>query len=551
MRIALAQLNFTVGAFDENVEKIIMTIRRARQEKAALVVFSELAVCGYPPLDLLEYKHFLDKCEISINQVAAECHGIAAIVGAPSVNPNPSGKNLYNSAFFMANGVVQDVIHKTLLPTYDIFDEYRYFEQNKDFKTITYKGFNIAITICEDLWYDQPVIAGYGKNNLYPVCPMDHLAPLCPDFVINIAASPYSYKQNSIKTAVLTSNAARYKVPVYYVNQVGANTDLIFDGGSMLVGPAGIINRMKWFEEDFQIYDTQESASGATVISQEDTSSDIGLVHDALVLGIKDFFKKAGLKSAVVGLSGGIDSAVTLVLAARALGSPQVRAFLLPSQYSSGHSVTDAVALARTLGVRYEIIDIRDIYYQFLASLKPVFKEMPEDITEENIQARIRGNLLMAIANKYESILLNTSNKSEAAVGYGTLYGDMSGGLSILGDVYKTDVYRLASYINRDNLIIPKNSILKAPSAELRPDQKDTDSLPEYDILDKVLFNYIELKMSVDEIAMLGINQGLIKKVIQMVNRFEYKRYQAPPVLRISTKAFGPGRNMPLVARYS
>jgi NAD+ synthase (glutamine-hydrolysing) len=550
MKIALAQLNFTVGAFDENVEKIIRTIRRARQEKATLVVFSELAVCGYPPLDLLEYKHFLDKCEISINQIASECHGIAAIVGAPSVNPNSNGKNLYNSALFMANGIVQDVIHKTLLPTYDIFDEYRYFEQNKDFKTISYKGFNIAVTICEDLWYDQPVVAGYGKNNLYPVCPMDHLAPLCPDFVINIAASPYSYKQNSIKTAVLTSNAARYKVPVYYVNQVGANTDLIFDGGSMMVGPAGIINRMKWFEEDFQIYDTQVTASGAPVTTQEDTSSDIGLVHDALVLGIKDFFKKAGLKSAVVGLSGGIDSAVTLVLTARALGSPQLRAFLLPSQYSSGHSVTDAVALARSLGVRYEIIDIRDIYYQFLASLKPVFKELPEDITEENIQARIRGNLLMAIANKYDSILLNTSNKSEAAVGYGTLYGDMSGGLSILGDVYKTDVYRLATYINRDSIIIPKNSILKAPSAELRPGQKDTDSLPEYDILDKVLFNYIELKKSVEEIVMLGINHDLIKKVIQMVNRFEYKRYQAPPVLRISTKAFGPGRNMPLVARY-
>ncbi len=550
MKIALAQLNYTIGAFDENVNKIISAIRRARHDKAALVVFSELAVCGYPPLDLLEHRSFIEKCDESIIKIAAECRDIAAIVGGPSVNPNPSGKNLYNSAYFLADGSIQKVINKTLLPTYDIFDEYRYFEQNSDFSLIQYQGYNIAVTICEDLWFRQPILTGFGKNRLYSVCPMDKLSSLGPDFVINLSASPFSCNQGEIKSEILIDNARQYRIPIYYVNQIGAHAELIFDGGSMAVDARGEIKRMKLFEEDFQVVDTEDTSRGEGFSVYIDEDNDVELIYHALVLGIRDYFGKMGLKSGVLGLSGGIDSAVTLALASEALGASFMRVLLMPSQYSSGHSITDAVKLAEKLGVRYDIVDIRSIYSAFTESLSDLFKGRQPDLSEENIQARIRGNLLMAVSNKFGNILLNTSNKSEAAVGYGTLYGDMSGGLSVLGDVYKTDVYRLAAYINRNEEIIPLNTIIKPPSAELRPDQKDSDSLPEYDILDKILFNYIELKKSVAEIIQLGIDERVVVKTIKMVNQNEYKRYQTPPILRVSSKAFGSGRVMPLVAKY-
>ncbi len=550
MKIALAQLNFTIGAFDENVNKIIGAIRKARLEKAELVVFSELAVCGYPPLDLLEHRNFIEKCDVSVLKIASECNDIAAIVGGPSVNCNPSGKNLYNSAYFLAGGAIQKVFNKTLLPTYDIFDEYRYFEQNTDFSLIRYKGCNIAVTICEDLWFRQPILTGFGKDRLYSVCPMDKLSALCPDLVINLSASPFSYNQGKIKSEILIDNARQYRLPIYYVNQIGAHTELIFDGGSMAVDSRGEIKRMKLFEEDFLVIDTDAAAEreGTSVHVVED--DEVELIYHALVLGIRDYFGKMGLKSGVLGLSGGIDSAVTLALASEALGASSMRVLLMPSQYSSDHSVTDAVKLAEKLGVRYDVVNIRSIFSAFTESLSDLFKGRQPDLSEENIQARIRGNLLMAVSNKFGNILLNTSNKSEAAVGYGTLYGDMSGGLSVLGDVYKTDVYRLAAYINRTEEIIPLNTIIKPPSAELRPGQKDSDSLPEYDILDKILFNYIELKKSVTEIIELGINEQVVIKTIKMVNQNEYKRYQTPPILRVSSKAFGSGRVMPLVAKY-
>ena len=550
MKIALAQLNYIIGAFDENVDKIVGAIRKARQEEAGLVVFSELAVCGYPPLDLLEHRSFIEKCDESIGKIAAECHDIAAIVGGPSVNCNPSGKNLFNSAYFLADGSIQKVFNKTLLPTYDIFDEYRYFEQNSDFSLIQYQGYKIAVTICEDLWFRQPILTGFGKNRLYSVCPMDKLSSFGPDFVINLSASPFSYNQGKIKSEILIDNARQYKVPIYYVNQIGAHTELIFDGGSMAVDARGEIKRMKLFEEDFQVVDTEDTSRGEGFSVYIDEDNDVELIHHALVLGIRDYFGKMGLKSGVLGLSGGIDSAVTLALASEALGASFMRVLLMPSQYSSDHSIADAVKLAEKLGVRYDIVDIRSIYTAFTESLSGLFKGRQPDLSEENIQARIRGNLLMAVSNKFGNILLNTSNKSEAAVGYGTLYGDMSGGLSVLGDVYKTDVYRLAAYINRKEEIIPLNTIIKPPSAELRPDQKDSDSLPEYDILDKILFNYIELKKSATEIIQLGIDKQVVVKTIKMVNQNEYKRYQTPPILRISSKAFGSGRVMPLVARY-
>jgi NAD+ synthase (glutamine-hydrolysing) len=550
MKIALAQLNYTIGAFDENVNKIIGAIRKARKEQAGLVVFSELAVCGYPPLDLLEHRSFIEKCDESVLRIAAECHDIAAIVGGPSVNCNPSGKNLYNSAYLLADGAILKVFNKTLLPTYDIFDEYRYFEQNEDFSLIQYKGYNMAVTICEDLWFRQPILTGFGKDRLYSVCPMDKLSALCPDFVVNLSASPFSYNQGKIKSEILIDNARQYKVPIYYVNQIGAHAELIFDGGSMAVDARGEIKRMKLFEEDFQVVDTEATVEGDGFSVYVAEDNEVELIHHALVLGIRDYFGKMGLKSGVLGLSGGIDSAVTLALASEALGASSMRVLLMPSQYSSDHSVTDAVKLAEKLGVRYDVVDIRSIFSAFTESLSGLFKGRQPDLSEENIQARIRGNLLMAVSNKFGNILLNTSNKSEAAVGYGTLYGDMSGGLSVLGDVYKTDVYRLAAYINRNEEIIPLNTIVKPPSAELRPDQKDSDSLPEYDILDKILFNYIELKKSVTEIIQLGINEQVVIKTIKMVNQNEYKRYQTPPILRISSKAFGSGRKMPLVAKY-
>ena len=549
MKIALSQLNYTIGAFADNSGKIIDAIHHAREQKADLIVFSELAVCGYPPLDLLEHKQFIRQCENHMQQIAGECHGIAAIVGGPAVNPNPLGKNLYNAAFFISNGSIRHVVHKTLLPTYDIFDEYRYFEQNAEFSLVKYKGLNIAITICEDLWYRQPILTGFGKDRLYEVCPMDKLSALCPDLVINIAASPFSYLQGKIKSEILTDNASQYKVPIYYVNQVGAHTELIFDGGSMVMNPSGVVHRMKLFEEDVGIFDTGH-VNRFTDRLPVQADNEVALIHDALVLGIRDYFGKMGFKKALLGLSGGIDSAVTLVLAVRALGNENLRVLLMPSQYSSEHSVTDALALARHLGVQHDIINISDIFAGFNNALSPAFKGMSPDLTEENIQARIRGNLLMAVSNKFGSILLNTSNKSEAAVGYGTLYGDMSGGLSVLGDVYKTDVYRLADHINHESEIIPVNTITKPPSAELRPDQKDSDSLPAYDVLDTILYNYIELKKPAAEIIQLGIAPGVVEKTIRLVNQNEYKRYQTPPILRISSKAFGSGRRMPLVARY-
>jgi len=376
---------------------------------------------------------------------------------------------------------------------------------------------------------------------------MDQLSVLNPDLIINIAASPFSHNHDRVKTSILTENARQYKLPLVYVNQTGANTELIFDGGSMFIDSSGnIVKRLNWFNEDFQIVSTEDRGE----LNLYQAPDRIRLIHDALVTGIKDYFYKTGFRTGVLGLSGGIDSAVVLALACSALGKENMKSLLMPSVYSSDHSVNDAVLLANNLGTDYEIINIQAIFEAFNETLKPVFLDRSYDLTEENIQARIRGNLLMAYSNKYGNLLLNTSNKSEGAVGYGTLYGDMSGSISVLGDVYKTDVYRLAEYINRENEVIPRNIITKPPSAELRPDQKDSDSLPEYELLDQVLYQYIELKRSAGEIIKSGMDKDLVEMVIQLVNRNEYKRYQAPPVLRVSSKAFGYGRRMPLVARY-
>ena len=548
MRIALAQLNFIIGNFEYNYEKIIKSIAKAKIEQADLVIFSELAICGYPPHDLLEQKLFIDNCAKWLSKIANECEGIAAIIGAPGINSNTQGKILFNTAYFIENKEIKSLHHKALLPTYDVFDEYRYFEPGTDFNVVEFKNKKIAITICEDLWDNQPVETSFGRNRLYNVSPIEELAKQNPDFIVNIAGSPFSYTKGKIKQDIFIAHSEKYKIPVFYVNQVGAHTDQIFDGGSLVVNHEGeIIDSLSLFEEDFKVFDLNNLKKISDLSINKPT---IEKIHEALVLGIRDYFAKSGLKSAVLGLSGGIDSAVTLVLAVKALGNNNVRVLLMPSKYSSDHSVNDALALSKKLNVQSEILQIQPSVDAILSTVQPIFNGLKEDITEENIQARVRGLLLMALSNKFGNILLNTSNKSEIAVGYGTLYGDMNGGLSVLGDVFKTDVYKLADFINATEEIIPINTIQKPPSAELRPDQKDSDSLPEYDVLDSILFRYIEQQKSIEDIANEGFKVEVVKKIIRMVNFNEYKRFQTPPILRISSKAFGTGRKMPIVAQY-
>jgi len=547
MKIALAQLNYHIGNFESNTAKIIEHIQKARTNGADLVVFAELCVCGYPSRDFLEFDEFIDLCEASAQKIAKECHGIACIIGLPTPNTRPAGKDLNNSAYFIEEGKVKAVANKALLPNYDIFDEYRYFEPSTEFNCIEFKGHRIALTICEDLWNTI-------ENPLYVTRPMDILITQKPDVMINIAASPFSYNRNEERIEILRDNAKRYQLPLLYVNNVGAQTELIFDGGSFVFDNTGkLIDEMPYFEESVAYYTLDNK--GAITFEHPATlrlekQSDIEQIHKGIILGIRDYFHKSGFKQAILGLSGGIDSAVVCALAAEALGPKNVMAVLLPSHFSSDHSIKDAEDLVNNLGCLSETIAIKNVTDAFEATLSPQFKGLPFNIAEENIQSRSRAVLLMAMCNKFGYILLNTSNKSEAAVGYGTLYGDMCGGLSVIGDVFKTQVFELARYINRDKEIIPINSIVKPPSAELRPDQKDTDSLPEYDILDKILKMYVEERQSSAGIIKMGYDEATVHRVIRLVNISEHKRYQTPPILRVSPKAFGMGRRMPIVGKY-
>ncbi len=543
MNIALAQLNYRIGDFEQNVARIIAGIHKAKEAGSDLVVFAELSVCGYPPRDFLEFDDFIEKCYKGVLRIAEECTDIAAIIGSPSVNPAEKGKPLYNTAYFLADGRVQSLVHKTLLPNYDVFDEYRYFEPNRlPYDVVEYRGRRIALTICEDLW-------NIGDDPLYVRNPMDELIRLNPDLLINIAASPFHYGQAADRFDVLRRNAITYGIPVFYVNHVGGQTELLFDGGSMVINAGGdLVSCLKRFQEDFSVFDTEALNPGP--FQDPEDRSVISLIYDGLVMGIRDYFHKMGFSKAILGLSGGIDSAVTLVLAAEALGKDNVKAVLLPSEFSSDHSIKDAKDLAVNLQVEYEIIPIDESFRAIGHSLEPLFRGQPFNLTEENLQARIRAVILMALSNKFGYILLNTSNKSEAAVGYGTLYGDMCGGLSVRGDVYKTQVYELAGYINSGREVIPRNSIIKPPSAELRPGQKDSDSLPEYDILDKILYQYIEKRKGPKELLEEGFEEATVKLVLRLVNTSEYKRYQTPPILRVSPKAFGMGRRMPIVGKY-
>ena len=570
MKIALAQQNYHIGNFEDNTRKIIAAIEDARTQGADIVVFSELSICGYPPRDFVEFNDFINKCYDAIDQIKGHTADIAVIVGSPERNPVKEGKDLFNSAWFLYNKKVHGVARKTLLPTYDVFDEYRYFEPAYDWNVIEFKGKKIALTICEDLW-------NINDNPLYRLCPMDKLIVQQPDLMINISASPFDYDHDEDRKEIIRANVLKYKLPMLYCNAVGSQTEIVFDGGSIVYDAKGeIVKELKYFEEDFQVIDLETPGNKAAVdgsqterIKEMDkemrvskisdpnkiieylvAENNIRQIHQALILGIRDYFQKMGFTKAILGSSGGIDSAVVLALACEALGKDNVRAVLMPSYYSTSHSVTDAEQLSMNLGNPYDIVPIKDVYDTFLSTLKPIFKDLPFSVAEENIQSRSRGNILMAIANKFGYILLNTSNKSELATGYGTLYGDMAGGLGVLGDVYKMQVYALARYINRSQTIIPGNIIDKAPSAELRPEQKDSDSLPDYPVLDKILYQYIERRQGPREIISMGIDEALVTRVLKLVNTNEYKRNQFCPIIRVSSKAFGVGRRVPIVGKY-
>ncbi len=545
INISIAQLNYHTGNFEYNVNKIVQSIQEAKLKQIDLIVFSELCVCGYPPRDFLEFTDFIDQSKHAISQIATHCEGIMAIVGGPDYNQSNTGKKLFNAAYVLKDGAVSQVVYKSLLPNYDIFEEYRYFEPNTIFETINCKGVNIALTICEDLW-------NIDNHALYVINPMAELIKHKPQLIINIAASPFSQSQIENRKQVMQANVRIYQIPLLYVNMTGAQTHLIFDGGSMALNSnAQIIDELNHFSEDNGFYHFTENQLQVLEKHQPYVElHKLEQVRQALVLGIQEYFHKQNFTKAIIGLSGGIDSAVVLALATQALGKKNVLALLMPSRFSSDHSVVDSLSMVSLLNVDHEIISIENAFKTIEETLVPQFNHSPFGLAEENIQSRLRGLILMAMSNKYGYILLNTSNKSELAVGYGTLYGDMCGGLSVIGDLYKTEVYDLANHLNLSYPQIPNQIIVKEPSAELRPNQKDADSLPPYEILDAILYDYIELRKSPKEIIESGKDEETVLNVLKMVNGNEWKRLQAPPILRVSTKSFGPGRRMPIVAKY-
>jgi len=558
MKIFIAQQNYHIGNFAYNTQKIIDAIQTAKAAGGDLILFSEMTVCGYPARDFVEFDDFIEQCQAAVSQIKAHADTIGVLLGCPVKNKDQRGKDLFNAAYFLHEKEVKAVVHKTLLPTYDVFDEYRYFEPAFEWQIIPFKGKKLAVTICEDIW-------NLGDNPLYRVCPMDELMKFNPDMMLNLSASPFDYTHDEDRKAVIKANVVKYKMPLFYCNAVGSQTEIVFDGASLVFDKdANLMKALPMFEEalDAVVLNDDGSIEGpilepASRLPEKELNPttlepelNIAQVYQALVSGIKDYFGKMGFTKAILGSSGGIDSAVTLAIACDALGAENVRAILMPSPYSTAHSVDDAVQLSVNLNNPYDIFKINDIYQSFLSTLDPLFSGLPFSLAEENIQSRSRGNLLMAIANKFGYVLLNTSNKSELATGYGTLYGDMAGGLAVLGDCYKLQVYALAKYINRDKIIIPNHILDKPPSAELRPNQKDSDSLPDYAVLDKLLYQYIEKRQSPADIKAQGFDAALVDRTIKMVNTNEYKRNQFCPIIRISPKAFGVGRRMPIVGKY-
>jgi NAD+ synthetase len=545
VKIALAQINPTVGDFSGNLEKIVAASRRAAEQGARLTVFSELAICGYPPADFLEKPSFLARCLTAVNELAEATKDLStAVLAGVAVPSEPgSGKPAANAAFLLDGGKTLLEQHKRLLPFYDVFDEQRYFSPAREQRVVELDGVRLAITICEDAWNDK----NFWQRRLYTIDPMEELMRQNPALHINLSSSPFWHGKRSVRREMLAAIARRYGVPVLMCNQVGGNDSLIFDGSSIALNAEGqLVGQAASFEEDLIVLDPFT----ATPLPQTPADDDTEAAYQALVLGTRDYVRKCGFKKVLIALSGGIDSALVAAIAKDALGAENVLAVGMPSPYSSTGSIDDSRALAANLGIRFELIGISGLFGEYTQALEPMFAGLKLDTTEENIQSRIRGTLMMALSNKLNGLVLTTGNKSEMAVGYCTLYGDMVGALAVIGDLVKTRVYAVCHWLNRDGEVIPRNILEKPPSAELRPDQKDTDSLPPYDVLDPILEAYVERYEPPERIAQeRGFDLALVRHVVRLVERSEYKRQQAAPVLKVTKKSFGTGRRFPIAVK--
>jgi NAD+ synthase (glutamine-hydrolysing) len=547
MKIALAQINPTIGDFEQNTEKMMGFIDKAKGLSCDLVVFSELVICGYPPRDLLERRDFVTKNLSHLRRLLDSVTGIGVICGFVDENPHEEGNPLYNSAVLFDGGEILHQSHKRLLPDYDVFDERRYFEPGTEWSPFSYKGSTMGLTICEDIWNDSDFFQRVFSRRLYPVDPVAGMIKEGADIIINISASPFYAGKKELRWDMLGSMAKKYRVPLLYVNQVGGNDSVLFDGASIALDSRGqLAARAQDFEEDMVLFDTETQKGDLHPVSGTQVES----VLRALIMGTRDYMRKCGFGKAVVGLSGGIDSALTACIAVHALGREHVMAVFMPSQYTSQANFEDTTLLAQNLGIELTRVPISGILETFLQDLPPIFKDVATEVTGQNIQARIRGTLLMAFCNKLGALLLSTGNKSELAVGYCTLYGDMSGGLAVISDVPKAMVYELARLINRDQETIPARILQKPPSAELRPDQVDQDDLPPYELLDGISKAYIEENRGFNEIVGMGFDPAVVKETIGRIDRSEYKRHQAPPGLKVTTKSFGYGRRYPIAQRY-
>ena len=544
MKVGIAQINTTVGDFPGNSAAILSAYRALVADGAELVLTPELSIPGYPPLDLIFAGEFVERNLAALRELHAAVGEVPLVVGFIDRNTSGKGKPFHNAAAFLEKGKPPVVIHKRLLPTYDVFDEARYFEPGEASAPITYGGRRVGITICEDLWTPE-----YLPGALYKVDPPADLVAGGADLLLNLSASPFQYGKPGTRLQMLQAQVARFGVPIYYCNSVGGNDQLVFDGHSLVLSADGKhLQRLGGFKEELAV--VGDPANPFKPDYNRDVD-DLGELYQALVLGLRDYFRKCGFKSAVLGLSGGIDSALTAVLAVEALGREHVTGVAMPGPYSSEGSVRDALLLAETLGITCLKIPIKESYQVMKAGLAGAFEGRPEDATEENLQARLRGVTMMALSNKFGSLLLTTGNKSELAVGYCTLYGDMCGGLAVISDLPKTLVYALSRWINRDREIIPADTIEKPPSAELRPNQTDQDSLPPYDVLDAILALYVEENLPVREIVARGHDEALVRRITGLVDRNEYKREQAAPGLKVTGRAFGMGRRLPLAQRYT
>ncbi len=543
MRIALAQIDPMVGDLLGNARLILDGVARARSEGADLVVFPEMALCGYPALDLLERDDFVHDCLAVLDEVAAACRGIHALVGHVDWNRGPTGRRLHNSVSLLGDGRRVATVHKTLLPTYDVFDEARFFEPGPERRVLQVGSVRLAVTICEDLW----AMHGLPERRPYPIDPLSELLGQGPDVIVNLSASPFHLGKPRERLELIRQRAMDAGLPLVYCNQVGANDGVVFDGNGMVIDPRGrVVATLARFEEDFAVVDLD--APGQELGPQE--TSEEAEAFMAMSLGVRDYMRKTGFQRAVIGVSGGIDSALVSAVAVDALGPDRVLGVAMPSAISSEHSVADARALARNLGMELVEVPIAGTVDAYEAMLEPLFRGLPRDVTEENIQARIRGNILMAISNKLGHLLLSTGNKSEMAVGYCTLYGDMAGGLAVLADVPKTLVYRIARWLNREQEVIPEHTITRPPSAELRPGQVDQDSLPPYDLLDRIVEGYVEDLVAPWDMIREGLPETVVRDVVSRIDRQEFKRRQSAPVIKITTRAFGTGRFYPVVQGY-